>query len=160
MTIDIKGNSVLIDEEDYKKIKNKKWSVNTVSKGNCEKKYLRTGIYNSKNKNTDHISLHRFIMGVKNGEYVDHINGNTFDNRKCNLRICTNAENAANSKKNIKNTSGYKGVSWDKSKNKWSAFITFNYKHIFIGRYENKKIAYINYCLAAIKYFGKFARFS
>lgn len=48
---------------------------------------------------------------------TDHINQNPLDNRKANLRIVTNSKNLFNRGKNTNNTSGFKGVSWDKTRN-------------------------------------------
>ena len=83
------------------------------------------------------IEMHRFIMNFPKGKYVDHINHNTLDNRKCNLRICNNADNIRNGKIRTNNKSGYNGICFDKSRNKWLAGIKVNYKRIFLGRYVN-----------------------
>ncbi len=102
--------------------------------------------------------LHRVLINAPNDKTVDHINGNTLDNRKINLRLCTNSENLRNSKKRKTNTSGYKGVSFCKSCKKYIASITLNYKKIRLGYFEDKKEAAIAYNMAAIKYHGNFAK--
>lgn len=76
-------------------------------------------------------------MNCPNNMYVDHINGNRFDNRKANLRICSNQENNFNTTKRIINTSGYKGVWYDKVRDKWVSEIKINGKKIFIGRWSD-----------------------
>ena len=59
----------------------------------------------------DTIRMHRMIMNAKNQTIkVDHINGDTLDNRIENLRLCTNAENIRNQKKHSNNTTGYPGI--------------------------------------------------
>jgi hypothetical protein len=83
------------------------------------------------------ITLHRFIMGTKINELVDHINGDRLDCRNENLRIVTQSQNAMNAKKPNNNTSGIKGVSFSKTHNKWRAYITANKKQIDLGRFNN-----------------------
>ena len=68
---------------------------------------------------------------------VDHRNHITYDNQKSNLRICKHHQNITASKTYSNNTSGRKGVHWDKNKNKWHVSITYNKKTHFIGRYTN-----------------------
>lgn len=89
---------------------------------------------------------------------LDHINGFPLDNRISNLREATHAQNMRNKKKNKANTSGHKGVSFDKERKKWSAYITYCGKHIYLGRFETKELASDYYIRAAEKYFGQFAR--
>lgn len=108
--------------------------------------------------------FHRMIMKANKEEIVDHINGDTLDNRKQNLRICSIKENNRNRKMPITNTSGYKGVSFDiyhynhGAKKCWVAQITCNDKRIKIGRFMTREEAALAYNEAATKYFGDFAR--
>lgn len=80
--------------------------------------------------------LHRLIVNAKPGEYVDHINGNTLDNRSINLRVCTNAANIRNGGIRINNKSGFNGVHWDLQRSRWVAKIKVNYRSIFLGRFN------------------------
>jgi len=102
------------------------------------------------------IRLHRYIMNCPSDKVVDHINRNPLDNRKVNLRICTSHENSMNASLSKNNTSGVNGVYWDKSKNKWCAEIKYNYKKIFIGRYDSLEKATEMRTKAELKYFGEF----
>lgn len=90
--------------------------------------------------------------------YVDHINGDTLDNRRCNLRYATNQQNQANSKLKSNNTSGYKGVTWDPVNKKWVAQIMFNRKNIKLGRFKNKLKAHQAYVSAGTRLFGEYFR--
>lgn len=89
---------------------------------------------------------------------IDHINGIKTDNRICNLREATACENMRNAGQKARNTSGYKGVTWDKSKSKWQAAIRYEGKSKFLGRFDDPEAAYAAYCSAAHKYHGEFAR--
>ena len=88
--------------------------------------------------------------------HVDHINGNPLDNRKSNLRICTNAENQRNKGVYKNNKSGYKGVHWFKRDKKWQAQIKHNNKSIHIGLYEDKEEAARAYDKKAKELHGNF----
>ena len=73
---------------------------------------------------------------------IDHINGIKTDNRKENLRLVTRSQNMLNSHKASKaSTSGFPGVSFSNSKNKWRAYIKINYRQIFGGYYDSKEEA-------------------
>ncbi len=141
---------VLIDKDDWEKIKHISWYI---QKQKNHKFRVQTKLSNRT------MRLHRFILNVTNPNIkVDHINGNPLDNRRKNLRICSNAENSKNQDLRDTNTSGYKGVTWDKARKKWKAWIMVNYKGINLGRFILKKDAAKAYNEAAIKYFGEFAR--
>lgn len=91
-------------------------------------------------------------------EQVDHVNGNTLDNRAANLRLATPSQNACNHGPQSRNGSGYKGVSWDRSRGKWIAVIAVNKKQKNLGRFATKEAAAHAYNLAAAERHGEFAR--
>jgi HNH endonuclease/AP2 domain len=98
-----------------------------------------------------------FYGSWPNGD-VDHINGDPIDNRIKNLRVATVSENLANSKTNIRNTSGFKGVSRIKKTGKWCAYIRIMGKSINLGHYDRIEDAISARIAGASKYFGEFAR--
>lgn len=109
--------------------------------------------------------LHRTVLArlinrpLLVSEEVDHIDNDSLNNRRSNLRVATRAENCRNRKRRSDNTSGYKGVSYDKSKGVWSASICVN-KALHIGYFHTAVDAAIAYNQAALRYFGEFALFN
>jgi hypothetical protein len=104
------------------------------------------------------IRMHREIMKPPEGMQIDHINGDKLDNRRVNLRVCTNAENQHNLKLRSTNSSGFKGVHWDKTAHKWVTRIRVYPDRIFLGNFVNPIDAAKAYDEAAHKYYGEFAR--
>jgi hypothetical protein len=128
--------NVILDDDIYLRLqnefKNMKWCVR-VSPNRRNLYYFQKRLSNGKL-----IELHRWILGFpEKGKYIDHINHNTLDNRKENLRIVTNSDNLKNSRLRIDNKSGCKGVRFDTSRNKWAVVIKVNYKKIYLGRFSN-----------------------
>lgn len=85
---------------------------------------------------------HRIAYKMHNGDFdeslcIDHINGDTSDNRLSNLRLVTHQENQQNARRSKLNTSGHTGVYWNKRTNKWDASITYNYKQKHLGVFSN-----------------------
>lgn len=104
------------------------------------------------------IYLHRLIVGAAPGLEVDHINGDTLDNRRANLRVCTRAENARNLAKRPGGSSRFKGVSWSSGDRRWRAFIRVDRRQISLGSFRAEQDAARAYDDAAIREFGEFAR--
>lgn len=83
------------------------------------------------------ISLHRFLMLPPYGWQIDHINRNTLDNRRENLRIVLACQNAQNKNNNSRNTSGHRNVYWFRQCKKWGVRIHVGGKGIFGGLFSN-----------------------
>lgn len=97
---------------------------------------------------------------IESNEVVDHINGNGLDNRRCNLRLCDQKQNARNRRFLNTTKGGLKGVSYYKGRTKaYKAAITVSGKSIYLGFHTTAEEAHEAYKTAAIKYFGEFARF-
>lgn len=147
-----RGYFAKVDDEDYMELAKARWYADI--KGN--------GVYAKRRVSVDGrsriVGMHRFLMGYPVGLQVDHINGDTLDNRKSNLRVCTNSENSRNRNKSSSNKSGYKGVYWSKQKNKWSVEVIKDYKKHYGGSFDNLKDAVISYNNLSAKLFGEFFR--
>ena len=88
---------------------------------------------------------------------IDHKNGDRLDNRRSNLRACDYFQNSTNTRIRSDNTSGYKGVSWDKTRRKWRAYFVLDGYQIHLGRYTDPIQAAHAYDEAARLNFGEFA---
>ena len=136
---------VMIDKEDILKISQYKWHKQADN-------YVATIL-----QNQYVLLLHRFIMDANKDEWIDHKDRNRLDCRKNNLRKCTGQENCCNRGMQSNNTSGTSGVSWNKNKNKWRAYITLNHKRIELGYYNNINEAITTRLKAEKQHFGEFA---
>lgn len=127
------AHDVLLDDADYKKIQSEPgtWYLSLKREKFYVQKHTKTGV----------VEIQRWLLNPPKGLYVDHINRNPLDNRRKNLRICTNAANLRNGRVRTTNKSGVSGVCWDKERNKWATEIRVNYKKIFLGRFSNFKDA-------------------
>lgn len=144
-----KGKFALIDEEDYERVKQWKWSLH--SGGYAQ----RGGSVNGKKKL---FYLHRFILNAAVGSEIDHINGNKLDNRKANLRLCNHSQNLWNTRKSKQNKSGYKGVSWDKRNRRFLVRIRNGKDNLYLGSFKDVIEAARTWNEAAKRYHGEFAR--
>lgn len=84
------------------------------------------------------LRMHRFILDAPDGIYVDHINGNTLDNRRANLRLVTPGQNCQNRKPHSNTTSGVKNVGWDKTSGKWRVYICLRGRRMSFGYFDSK----------------------
>jgi hypothetical protein len=121
------GKYVLVSEEDFERVASREWTLQVDSK-NPHIVYARTG-----DGKGQHLYLHRFILGDKKGYFVDHINRNTLDNRRKNLRHLTPKESIRNRSIEIK---GY-----TRKGNKWQSQIKINDKQTYLGLFATKKEA-------------------
>jgi HNH endonuclease len=139
---------IKIDEQDAERVLTFEWYISKSKK--------RLSVRRGDGKK--HIWLSRFIMGnPPSNVEVDHINGNTLDNRRLNLRLATRSQNCAN-KGPSKHTSSFKGVSWKQRNGKWCSQIKYRGKVIHIGLYDTEEAAAKAYDVEALIRFGEYAR--
>ena len=140
------GNIILIDTEDYDKIKKYCWSIATNG-------YVQSRDYDS---NNSMVLIHRVIMNAPKNKIIDHKNHNVLDNRKENLRLCNQYNNMANQNLSKANTSGYKGVYWSNEKDKWYVKIGYKNNNIHLGYFDNIEEAFKTRKKAEEEYFGEY----
>jgi hypothetical protein len=150
---------VIIDPEDYEWVSKLEWHYNH---SEAEKKglyYMRTWLKDGTIRYK--AFMHRLVLKVPYGSkiHVDHINGNTLDNRRCNLRVTDNRHNQQNRKVGQSNSvSGYKGVGWHTASGKWRVRIQVGNARIYAGLYTDSIEAAKVYDELAKQHFGEFAR--
>jgi hypothetical protein len=143
-----KGYETIVDDEDFEYLSQWKWFF-------AHGYAVRTqNIYPDK---AYQVRMHRIILGTPEGMDSDHINRNRLDNRRCNLRVATRSQNVANTFVEKQNKSGFKGVSWKKSNNKWCVQIRVKNKVYHIGLFVDIKEAAKAYNEVAKREFGDFA---
>ena len=120
------GKFALVDDEDFEVLNKFSWYL------------IKSGYVCHHPIGKNPIYLHRQIMHPKFKQEIDHINHNKLDNRRSNLRICNRLQNQRNVKQNRKHkTSFYRGVSWTKERQKWTANININNKRKNLGYYND-----------------------
>jgi hypothetical protein len=146
-----KGKITIVDDCDYEYLNQWKWYCSSVGYA------VRDIPCNTNNRKRKTILMHREILNTPDGMDTDHINHNTLDNRKCNLRICTRSQNEANKGLRRDNTSGIKGISWNKQIKKWHAQMKQNGKLIHVGYFSNIEDAINSYLTEYKEFYGEFA---
>lgn len=142
------GKVALVDDEDFEFLNQWKWQW-------VDRYPSRVTLISETGVVRKRLYLHKVIMNTPKGMLCDHINHSTLDNRKENLRNCTNSENQRNRRIHKRNKSGYKGVS--KHGTGWRVFVDKNNKHVFSKTYRDIVVAARAYDEKAKEIHGEFA---
>lgn len=147
------GQIALVDDCDVPLVSGIKWHVTTEG-------YVKGYVRRTAERAAHKVMMHRLILGLSKDDprEGDHENLNRLDNRRLNLRVCTHSQNCCNKPLSPRNTSGYKGVTLDKRRNKWHARLRIKNQQISLGYHSTPEAAHAAYCEAAKKHFGEFAR--
>jgi hypothetical protein len=148
------GKVAIVDDEDYEWLTRYKWYV-AVRKGNPD--YAIRHIWRNGKRTTT--TMHQEILKPPIGMVCDHINRNGLDNRRCNIRICTQGNNCMNQNaERPRSTSCYKGVSLRSDGKTWRSRLKTKNKIYNIGTFNSEIDAAMAYNEVAKKMFGEFAR--
>jgi len=146
-----RGLVSIVDDDIYEELSKHKWHALKIKRGF----YAARTTWPERKM----VLMHRQILSIsERGIQIDHIDGNSLNNCRTNLRICNNAENNRNKALTISNTSGFKGVSWNSDVKKWNSRIKYNYKTYHIGLYNDLKECALSYDIAALLIHGEFAK--
>ena len=149
-----KGYNTLVDDEDYERVSQFKWyaaeswqhaQVYACSRG--------PGLMNSRGRSKISF-MHRFILGPKDCEIMDHHDGNGLNNQRANLRVVTQTVNRVRVRRLSRNKTGYRGVSWAKNARKYIALIYRGGKKYHLGYFDNLEEAGAAYDVAASRLYG------
>lgn len=130
---------VLVDDEDYEWLNQWKWHAHKIR----NRYYVERSTWNPKTKKKGKVVMHRLILQAKKGQIIDHINGDSLDNRKCNLRFVTHRQNMQN--RHDQRESKFPGVSLNKQMNKWIAHISIDKKRKHLGLFDSELEAFKAY---------------
>ncbi len=147
-----KGYVAVVDADDFEWLSAFKWSALVQRKGK--------NVYAVRSEQVDgkrkHVRMH---CALKPGHpIVDHIDGDSLNNRRTNLRGATNQQNVFNQPRPVTNTSGAKGVAWSKSKDRWRAYVTLNQKQHHVGYFTEFSDAEAAVKAARRRLHGEYAR--
>lgn len=143
------GRIVKVDDEDFELLNESRWSFNTAGTGYACRHMIVAGKHFG-------ILMHRVIMNAPKGVEVDHIDGNSLNNQKKNLRLCSRSENMRNQSSKKNNATGIKGVGLVRGR--FRARIKIYGKKIHLGYFLKLKDAAHAYNAASRKYHGTFGR--
>lgn len=122
------GQFAIVDDEDFDLVNQYVWQAH------------KAGGKNPLVYAVSKLRMHRLVIQCPKGLIVDHINGDPLDNRKSNLRICTNSENQQNTQSRG-GTSKYKGVSFSKKKKRWRASFMWQGQVFYCGSFATEEEA-------------------
>jgi len=141
------GKVAIVDDEDFMAVEGSRWRARRNNHG----QWCVIGKRGGKS-----VIMSRLIMNAPRGIHVDHRSGDVFDNRRCNLRLCTNQQNSWN-RRSRTGSSNFKGVSFCRNSGKWRVSIGLNYKKYQLGVFSSEREAAEMYNIAAQVVFGEFA---
>ena len=144
-----------VDDKDFERVNRFKWYAQ--NHGN-QWYAVRNETYHHKKQRQRKVQMHRFITGISREWWIDHVNGEGLDNRRNNLRPCTNSTNQANRKTSCNKIVEYKGVYFHKKSGKYMVRIQQDGYRYFLGEYYSPIFAAEIYDKKAVELFGEYAK--
>jgi hypothetical protein len=150
------GGYTLVDESDYEELSKYKWRKDT-HKACHAKKFYVVRYHRREAQNWTRISMHRQILSAPKGLMVDHINHDGLDNRRANLRLCSNAQNQHNARAQVGTSCKWRGVIYYKKNRKYLSSVICNKKRHYIGMSDCPDTLAMAWNEKARELFGEFA---
>ena len=148
-----KGLYTRVDFDDYEYLM--QWTWHACYAKTTGKYYAGTNVQMGDRRQIP--KVHHIIFNDVTLSPWDHIDHDPLNNTRRNLRKCTYNQNCSSRGMMKNNTSGYRGVTWNKARKRWKVYIGVNRKSIYVGDFKNKQEAALAYDQAAMKYHGQFA---
>ncbi len=153
-----KGRYVLVDDADYEALVGFSWHLSNPNRTHRYAVHTFTERMPDGSRRTKQLAMHRQILEAPPGLKVDHIDGNTLNNTRKNLRLATDAQNSQNNGGSSRSVSRFKGVGWHAGIGRWQAQIGHEGKVLYMGLFKNEIEAAKVYDQKARELFGDFAR--
>ncbi len=147
------GHSAIVDAADVDRLCAFRWCATVTKSGHVYAMRRAKGADGKRHA----IMMHRAVLDATPGLDVDHINGDTLDNRRSNLRLASRSQNAANRHREIASSSTYRGVHPNHRGGRWRASITHQGQRLLLGSFDTREQAAAAYNAAALRLFGEFA---
>jgi len=145
----VNGSGALVDDADFDWLSQWQWRAHKLKTITVAVRYQTNGPI---------VYMHRAVLAMLSGGRVCHLDGDGLNNQRANLRLATQSEVKGHAGLYKNNTSGFKGVWWNKRQQKWQAGIRVHRKLYHLGFFERAEDAAAAYWNAAQRYFGEFAR--
>jgi len=150
------GLYATVDAQDYERLSQYKWAAHFNQRSNIIYAARSSYYYENGRRRRRTILMHREIMNPPEGMVIDHINSNGLNNRRCNMRTCTQAQNIQNCRPRTDGKSRFIGVF--PHQDKWKATIACNGERFYLGTFDDEVEAARARDRKAVELFGKFAR--
>lgn len=150
------GRVALVDDADYEIVMQHRWNAAEIAGTDTrrpEGPYAQATTYPARGSHST-IRMHTLLTGFYRTDHIDH---DTLNNQRYNLREATNSQNQGNRVVNKSSASAYKGVSWVASKRSWIAQVQVDNRRYYLGRFSNEVDAARAYDVGAVEAFGEFA---